>query len=127
MLNSVALILQGLNAIEHEQYGNRLPAFATLEFDRIAGAINHLTEILEKARQDNNAMTIDIKLQTSVLRRSVVLAVNDDGAGCMLSGITTGFALMGIKARVNSLGGEVDFSSVASEGMAIYACIPVAS
>lgn len=57
-LNSVAEIVQGLDAIEHEQYKYRLPYFKTLEFDRIAKAMNRLNETLENAREDNKALML---------------------------------------------------------------------
>jgi two-component system sensor histidine kinase UhpB len=70
VLNSVAVILQGLDALEREHYQNRLPRFRTLEFNRIAGAINHLTATLEKARQDNNALTLhSLQIQEDERRR----------------------------------------------------------
>lgn len=262
-LNSVASILQGLDALEHEHYQNRLPAFPTLEFDRIAAAINHLTETLEKARQDNNALTlhslqiqeeerrhlaqelhdelgqsltaikvmavavqkpnadrqmihasiievcdhlvqvvrammknlhplmltelglkasldelvaswtlrnpeirvelscpealddlnagfaiqlfrivqecmtntvrhadaramkIELQLQKAAGERRLDLIVQDDGKGCDPAKFRSGFGLRGIRARVNSLGGSVEFKSNEPQGMTIRACIPV--
>lgn len=263
VLNSVKIILQGVNAIEKEQYKNRLPSFGTLEFDQIARAIDHLTETLEKTREENNALTlhsleiqeeerkhmahelhdelsqsitaikvmavtgkrtiaesqtinesiialcnhmftvvrammktlhplslselglkasledlitnwmmrnpeiefqltcaaqiddmehkaaiqvfrviqegitntvrhaqarkitIAVELENSVPTNSLALTIKDDGVGCKLSEIKPGYGLRGIKARITSLGGRVDIVSDVSQGMAIYADIPI--
>ncbi|MCQ8180078.1 sensor histidine kinase [Methylomonas sp. SURF-1] len=56
-LQSIAVIVDALRVIETGQYRNKLPPFSTQEFDDIANAINHMTTELEKARQENRALT----------------------------------------------------------------------
>ncbi|OQW79950.1 MAG: histidine kinase [Proteobacteria bacterium ST_bin11] len=56
-LKSIAVIVDALHLIETGQYRQQLPPFSTQEFDDIAKAINHMTVELEKARQENRALT----------------------------------------------------------------------
>ncbi len=56
-LKSIAVIVDGLRRIETGEYRQQLPPFSTQEFDDIANAINHMTGELEKARQENRALT----------------------------------------------------------------------
>lgn len=56
-LKAISAIVDALRLIETGQYRYQLPAFATEEFDSIARAINHMTVELEKARQENQALT----------------------------------------------------------------------
>lgn len=56
-LKSIGVIVEALRIIETGQYRHKLPLFTTQEFGSIAGAINHMTEELEKARQENRALT----------------------------------------------------------------------
>jgi two-component system sensor histidine kinase UhpB len=54
---SVGAILEGLENIEKGDYGKRLPDFPLPEFSRISGAFNHMAATLEKARDENRALT----------------------------------------------------------------------
>ncbi len=54
---SIATIVEGLQLIETGQYQNRLPEFSTIEYDNIAKAINHMTDVLDKTRRENRALT----------------------------------------------------------------------
>lgn len=56
-LKSIAVIVDALRVIETGQYRQQLPAFSTKEFDSIVKAINHMTVELEKAQQENRALT----------------------------------------------------------------------
>jgi len=56
-LNSIAIIVNALENIEKGRYLEKLPAFSTLEYDSIAKAINHMTDQLNKAQQENRALT----------------------------------------------------------------------
>lgn len=53
----VGVILDGLEDIERGDYGRRLPGFSLPEFARISQAFNHMASALEKARNDNRALT----------------------------------------------------------------------
>ncbi|MFM8330188.1 MAG: histidine kinase, partial [Candidatus Methylumidiphilus sp.] len=54
---SVGQILQGMEDIEHGDYGKRLPRFGLPEFDRISATFNHMAEALAKSRDDNRSLT----------------------------------------------------------------------
>lgn len=56
-LKAIDVIVNALRVIETGQYRQQLPTFATLEFDSIAKAINHMTVELEKTQQENRALT----------------------------------------------------------------------
>ena len=56
-LKSITVIVEALRSIETGHYRQKLPAFATAEFDHIAAAINHMTGELEKSRRENRALT----------------------------------------------------------------------
>ncbi|WKJ88799.1 histidine kinase [Methylomonas montana] len=56
-LKSIGVIVDALRLVETGQYRQQLPPFSTQEFDNIAKAINHMTVELEKARQENRALT----------------------------------------------------------------------
>jgi len=53
----VGVILDGLEDIERGDYGRRLPDFSLPEFARISQAFNHTASALEKARDENRALT----------------------------------------------------------------------
>jgi two-component system, NarL family, sensor histidine kinase UhpB len=55
-LKSIVIIVNALKTIERGEYQQKLPEFSTQEFDSIAKAINHMTDELNKAQQDNRAL-----------------------------------------------------------------------
>lgn len=56
MLRSVHAILAGLRRVESGEYGKKLPSFRISEFDAIAAEVNNLSEALNTARQNNQAL-----------------------------------------------------------------------
>ena len=56
-LRAIDVIVDGLHTVETGQYRQQLPLFSIAEFDSIASAINHMTAELEKAQQENRALT----------------------------------------------------------------------
>ncbi|PPD49350.1 MAG: histidine kinase [Methylobacter sp.] len=55
---AIAVIVDSLKAIEQGQYQQKLPEFATQEYDHIAKAINHMTDVLDAAHKENSALTL---------------------------------------------------------------------
>jgi two-component system sensor histidine kinase UhpB len=53
------------------------------------------------------------------------LQVADDGQGCAAEMIKTGFGLLGMRERINSLGGEFTIQTQPHQGMSIIASIPL--
>jgi two-component system sensor histidine kinase UhpB len=69
-----------------------------------------------KATHANISVAIDQQL--------LQLTVADNGQGCITNG-KTGFGLLGMKERINSLGGELKLQSHHKQGMTIIASIPL--
>ncbi len=56
-LQAIDTIIEALGLIETGEYRSKLPAFSTQEYDQIARAINHMTEVMENSRQQNRSLT----------------------------------------------------------------------
>jgi len=56
MLRTVHAILAGLRRVESGEYGKKLPPFKISEFDAIAAEVNNLSDALDTARQNNQAL-----------------------------------------------------------------------
>ncbi len=56
-LQAIDTIVDTLKLIETGEYRQKLPDFSTREYDSIARAINHMTDVLEKTRRQNRALT----------------------------------------------------------------------
>jgi two-component system sensor histidine kinase UhpB len=54
---AINTIVDALKLIETGEYRKKLPEFSTLEYDNIARAINHMTEVLARTEQQNQALT----------------------------------------------------------------------
>jgi two-component system sensor histidine kinase UhpB len=67
-----------------------------------------------------NHASIRLVIDQQVLK----LTAEDNGQGCINSE-KTGFGLLGMKERINSLGGELTLQSQAQQGMTIIASIPL--
>jgi two-component system sensor histidine kinase UhpB len=64
-------------------------------------------------------------IQVSALKRVLRLQVTDDGQGCAFDKLKSGFGLLGMRQRVNSLSGELTIETQPNQGMKIIAMIPV--
>lgn len=56
-LNSIGVIVESLRAIEAGDYLSKLPVFNTQEYEKIARAINHLTDVLAETSKQNQALS----------------------------------------------------------------------
>jgi two-component system, NarL family, sensor histidine kinase UhpB len=56
-IKSISIIVEALKAIEQGNYQQKLPDFSTQEYDGIAKAINHMTEVLDTTNKENSALT----------------------------------------------------------------------
>jgi len=63
-------------------------------------------------------------IRLAIDQRILKLTVADNGQGCVNSE-KTGFGLLGMKERINSLGGELTLQSSPQQGMTILASIPL--
>jgi two-component system sensor histidine kinase UhpB len=83
---SVGYILQGLEGIEHGDYGKRLPRFGLPEFDRISATFNHMAQALAKAQNENRALARQ-SLQVQEEERRYLAQELHDELGQSLSAI----------------------------------------
>lgn len=56
-LLAIHSIIEHLKGIEKGDYQNKLPDFPTREYDEIASAINHMTDVLDDTEKQNRALT----------------------------------------------------------------------
>ena len=56
--------------------------------------------------------------------REIYLSVTDDGKGCDMHNIKSGFGLRGMQERIKTMGGELIISSTVQQGMTVTATIP---
>ena len=83
-----------------------------------------LTNIVRHAQATQATIQLEIVDHTGagkVLR----LGVTDDGLGCAVSSIKPGFGLLGMKERINSLGGDLTIHTRPQQGMSLIANIPL--
>lgn len=55
---------------------------------------------------------------------TVQLSISDNGSGADLAALCHGLGLLGMRERIEGIGGQIDFSSTPGEGFAILAEIP---
>ncbi len=80
-----------------------------------------LTNIIRHA----HASRVEIELGDAAEDpQRLCLRVQDDGVGCQLDDLVSGFGLLGMQERIKSLGGEMEQWSQPGKGMIITALIP---
>ena len=80
-----------------------------------------LTNIIRHA----NATYVSISLSINHGSNVLTVVVSDNGQGCDLNIVSTGFGLQGMVERVKLLGGELELQSQTGKGMQIKAQIPI--
>ncbi|MFZ2404942.1 MAG: histidine kinase [Methylobacter sp.] len=83
-----------------------------------------LTNIVRHAQASQAAISLEIEHQAET-GTALRLQVTDDGQGCAVDKIKTGFGLLGMRERINSLGGEFAIQTRPHHGMSIIATIPL--
>ena len=83
-----------------------------------------LTNIVRHAQAKRAAINLEIERRAET-GAALKLQVTDDGLGCATDMIKTGFGLLGMKERINSLGGELTIRTQPQLGMSIIATIPL--
>lgn len=81
-----------------------------------------LTNIFRHAQTATQGI---IKLELNKDSNKLTLLVIDDGAGCQLEKVNSGFGLLGMQERIKLLGGNISFQSEPGQGMRIQAEIPI--
>jgi len=80
-----------------------------------------LTNIIRHAGANHVTINIKIKSNPDALDLSII----DDGQGCNLDKITSGFGLLGMEERINLLGGSFKIQSQVNQGTQINAQLPL--
>jgi two-component system, NarL family, sensor histidine kinase UhpB len=57
-IKAISRIVETLKVIEQGNYQQKLPVFSTLEYDNIAKAINHMTDVMDATSKENKALTL---------------------------------------------------------------------
>jgi len=82
-----------------------------------------LTNIVRHAQAKQAGITL--KIEQAQTGKTLQLQVTDDGQGCAADKIKTGFGLLGMRERINSLGGEFTIQTQPQQGMSIIATVPL--
>jgi two-component system sensor histidine kinase UhpB len=80
-----------------------------------------LTNIIRHA----HASHVTINLEISTSPATLDLLVSDDGQGCDLDRVVSGFGLLGMEERIKLLGGSFKLQSQVNKGLQINATIPL--
>ncbi len=83
-----------------------------------------LTNIVRHAQAKQAIISLET-VHTATTAKALRLRVMDDGQGCTVDQIKTGFGLLGMRERINSLGGELTIQTRPQHGMTIIASIPL--
>jgi two-component system sensor histidine kinase UhpB len=85
----------------------------------------HLFRVVQECLTNTvrHAKASHVNIKLAIDRDGLQLSVSDNGQGCMNSE-KTGFGLLGMQERINSLGGELLLQSSPQQGMTIFASIP---
>lgn len=97
---------------------NKLEQKITIQVFRIVQEC--LTNIVRHAQATEATIKLSITED-----RTLCLEVCDNGQGCTLDANKNGFGLLGIRERINSLGGELSLQTAPQQGMVIKASIPI--
>ena len=87
-----------------------------------------IQECLTNTVRHAQAKQVIIKLEmvcTETTQRVLRLRVTDDGQGSAADRIKTGFGLLGMRERINSLGGQMIIKTQPQQGMRISVSIPL--
>jgi len=57
-LKSILSIINNLKRIEAGDYGQKLPVFSSSEYNKLAKAINHMTDVMARTEQENRELTL---------------------------------------------------------------------
>lgn len=80
-----------------------------------------LTNIIRHAEASQVRISLQIKPDPDTL----LLSISDDGQGCDLDQLNSGFGLRGMEERIKLLGGHFKIHSEANKGMKITAQVPL--
>ncbi|MEI6332960.1 MAG: histidine kinase [Methylococcaceae bacterium] len=83
-----------------------------------------LTNIVRHARANQAIISLEI-MRLSSMEKTLRLCITDNGQGCDGEKLKSGFGLLGMRERINSLGGQLAVQTEPKQGMSIIASIPL--
>ena len=83
-----------------------------------------LTNIVRHARASQAIISLEI-MHSSSMEKTLRLCITDNGQGCDGEKLKSGFGLLGMRERINSLGGQLAVQTEPKHGMCITASIPL--
>lgn len=87
----------------------------------------HLYRVIQECLTNivRHANALHVKIDLKILDNIIFLSVSDDGKGCNMDKIKSGFGLRGMQERIKTLEGQLNISSQLHAGMKISATIPL--
>jgi len=110
---TISFILQVDDAVDNINHTIIIQVFRVIQ--------ESLTNILRHA----NASQVTIRLTIQTESNTLNLFVNDNGQGCDLNKVSSGFGIQGMAERIKILGGTFELQSSSGEGMQIKAHTPI--
>ncbi|GAW86121.1 two-component system, NarL family, sensor histidine kinase UhpB [Bathymodiolus platifrons methanotrophic gill symbiont] len=107
--------------------GLSLSAKCTDEVDTLQQPVSiHLFRVIQECLTNivRHADAQHVEINLYIKQNKVYLSVKDDGKGCDMDKIKSGFGLRGMQERIKTLEGELIVSSSLQQGMTITAIIP---
>jgi two-component system sensor histidine kinase UhpB len=80
-----------------------------------------MTNIIRHAQASHVTISLNLEADSD----SLCLRISDDGKGCDLEHVSSGFGLLGMEERIKLLGGSFELQSRINQGMQINALIPL--
>ncbi|OQK16806.1 histidine kinase [Methyloprofundus sedimenti] len=123
-----------LDDLLHHWEVRNTPTMFTLHYDDAVDQIDRtiviqifrvIQESLTNIIRHAQATQVNISLQIKPDSDKLILLITDDGLGCDLDQLSSGFGLLGMKERIKLLGGDFKIQSQVNKGLQIKAEIPL--
>jgi two-component system sensor histidine kinase UhpB len=108
--------------LTYDDAADQLPTKISIQIFRVIQEC--LTNTLRHAKASQATIRLGIE-KDAALTKLLKVQVSDNGLGCDLHNIKSGFGLLSMKERIHSLGGEFNIKSSLTHGMTITAKIPL--
>jgi signal transduction histidine kinase len=116
-LNQQAPHEREIRLVVEEGFPVSLPGKESVELLRI------LQEALANVRRHSGASNVEVRLRTD--DEAILIEITDDGRGFDPGSARTGIGLVGMRERVEGLGGEIELRSLLGEGTKVTVRVPV--
>src|SRR5215211_346925 len=116
-LNRQATDEREIRLVVEEGFPVSLPGKESVDVLRV------LQEALINARRHSGASNVEVRLRTD--DEAILIEITDDGRGFDPGSARTGIGLVGMRERVEGLGGEIELRSRLGEGTKVTVRVPV--